>query len=65
MQNLAERSVILSRGGVPRIAVPDVALNSDGGVRKDEDAECARILMPCGAPARRFRMPGALPRLSD
>jgi DNA-binding NtrC family response regulator len=44
LQNLVERSVILSPGRVLQIAVPDVVADSGGRVRKDEDSERARIL---------------------
>ena len=44
LQNLVERSVILSPGRVLQIAIPDVIPDSGGRVRKDEDSERARIL---------------------
>ena len=44
MQNLVERSVILSSGRVLQIAVPEGAPESGGTAPRDDDAERARIL---------------------
>jgi formate hydrogenlyase transcriptional activator len=44
LQNLVERSVILSPGRVLQIAVPEVVPHSGGRGPKDEDSERARIL---------------------
>jgi formate hydrogenlyase transcriptional activator len=44
LQNLVERSVILSPGRVLQIAVPEVVPDSGGRVYRDEDSERARIL---------------------
>jgi len=44
MQNLVERSVILSSGRVLQIAVPEIAPEADRRASKDPDTERARIL---------------------
>jgi formate hydrogenlyase transcriptional activator len=63
LQNVIERSVILSPGRVLQIAIPEITKSpapAHGSARLEESAERERISRPCGNPTGKSPAPTAL-----